>query len=260
MRVTISLKKSVGDNASSYYEKAKKAKKKIEGVKKAIAIAEKKIEEIKAKKIEVERRERKVKRKPNWYEKFRWFVSSEGFLCIGGRDATTNEIIIKKHTDKNDLIFHTDMAGSPFFVVKKDSVKDREIGSATLKEVAQATASYSRAWKLGMSSIEVFYVRPEQVSKKAKAGEYLPKGAFMIQGKTTYLKPIIELAVGICKDGSVMGGPVDAVKKNCEKFVVIQQDTRAKTSDTAKSIQKIIGGEIDDIIRALPTGGAKIKK
>ena len=27
-----------------------------------------------------------------WYEKFRWFYSSEGFLCIGGRDSTTNDI------------------------------------------------------------------------------------------------------------------------------------------------------------------------
>ena len=30
------------------------------------------------------------------YMKFRWFISSDGFLCLGGRDATSNEIIIKK--------------------------------------------------------------------------------------------------------------------------------------------------------------------
>jgi len=45
-----------------------------------------------------------------WYEKFRWFISSDDFLILGGRDATSNEIVIKKHTEKNDLVFHR-----PFF-------------------------------------------------------------------------------------------------------------------------------------------------
>ena len=42
----------------------------------------------------------KKNRKQEWYEKFHWFFSSEDFLCIGGKDATSNEIIIKKHTEK----------------------------------------------------------------------------------------------------------------------------------------------------------------
>ena len=52
-------------------------------------------------------------KKREWYEKFHWFFSSEGFLCVGGKDATSNEVIIKKHLEKNDLVLHTDMAGSP---------------------------------------------------------------------------------------------------------------------------------------------------
>ena len=62
------------------------------------------------------------------------------------------------------------MAGSPFFVIKTKGVKVEE---ATLNETAQATASYSRAWKAGIAAAEVFFVNPEQVSKKAKPGEFI---------------------------------------------------------------------------------------
>ena len=36
------------------------------------------------------------KDKKEWYDKFLWFFSSEGFLCIAGRDAATNEVVVKK--------------------------------------------------------------------------------------------------------------------------------------------------------------------
>ena len=52
--------------------------------------------------METSSKEKKLERKKSreWFEKFHWFYTSEGFLCIGGRDSTSNEIIIKKHTDK----------------------------------------------------------------------------------------------------------------------------------------------------------------
>ncbi len=254
MRISLYLEKSIEENASLYYEKAKKLKKKLVGAKEALEKSLKKLKELEKKKIELKEK-KKVERKKEWYEKFRWFYSSEGFLCIGGRDATSNEIIVKKHTEKNDLVFHTDIAGSPFFVIKNG----QKAGEKTLQEVAQATASYSKGWKLGLGSLDVFYVKPDQVSKKAKSREYLAKGAFMIYGKTNYLHANLEIGIGILKDGRVMGGAVDAVKKNCEKFVLIKQG-KEKTSAVAKKIQKIIGGDLDEIIRTLPSGGCAIKK
>ena len=125
------------------------------------------------------------------------------------------------------------------------------------EECAQATASYSRAWKLGVSVLDVFYVKPEQVSKKTKAGEYMPKGAFMIYGKTTYLRPELKLAVGV-KNEKIIAGPVNAVKKKSDKCVVITQGRR-KSSEIAKKIRSKIGGDIDEIIRMLPAGGCELK-
>lgn len=257
VNLILDLNKSIEENASIYFEKAKKIKKKLEGAKAALEKSLKEYEKLKLVKEKEEKLEEKEikKIKKEWYEKFRWFFSSEGFLVIGGRDATSNEVLIKKYTDKNDLVLHTDMAGSPFFVIKADNKK---IGERTIKEAADATCTFSRAFKLGLQSTSVFYVNPEQVSKKTKAGEYMGKGAFMIYGKTNYIENKINLAVGI-KDEKMMAGPVEAIKKNCEKFIEIKQG-RKKTSDVAKYIQKKIGGDLDEIIRALPAGGSEIKK
>ncbi|MFC1728030.1 NFACT RNA binding domain-containing protein [Nanoarchaeota archaeon] len=257
MRILLDIKKNIEQNASVYFEKAKKAKGKIEGIKKTIARYKTQLEKVKQEKVKIEetQKEEKIKRKPEWFEKFRWFISSEGFLVIGGRDATSNELVIKKHTEKNDLVFHTDMAGSPFFVVK---IKDKKPTEKTIKEVADATVTYAKAWKLGMQTTPVFWVKPDQVSKEANPGEYLTKGAFMIRGKTNYVDNNTNISVGITKKGAVMGGPLEAVKKNCEKFVILEQG-KEKTAAVAKKIKAKIGGDLDEIIRAIPAGGCKIK-
>ncbi|MBR9691502.1 DUF814 domain-containing protein [Candidatus Woesearchaeota archaeon] len=254
-RIKLEVEKSLEKNAEFYFEKSKKAKKKLEGAREALSHSLKKLEQAKKQRLEEEEKAKKVERKRAWYEKFRWFHSSEGFLCIGGRDATSNEIIIKKHMDKDDIVFHTDMAGSPFFVIK---TKDKKPSEATIAEAAQATASYSRGWKTGLASADVFFVSPEQVTKEAKSGEFVPKGAFMIYGKKNILTAELKLAIGL-KDDVTIGGPVDSIKSQTDNFVIIIQGNK-KASDTAKKIKKQLkGGSMDDIIRMLPAGGCKIQ-
>lgn len=273
MKVVLNIKKTVDQNAQVYFEKAKKARKKLEGARGAMEKFHKKLEAEKnaheTKVSSVKERHAvaaaKVVVKKEWYEKFRWFISSEGFLVIGGRDATTNEIVIKKHTDKEDIVFHTDMAGSPFFVVKKGSNTkhpDAEIGEATIQETANATLCFSRAWKLGLITTPVFWVTPEQVTKEANQGEYLPKGAFMIRGKTTYVTPLTKCSIGKLLDGRIMCGPTNAVLVNCDKSVGIieLQQKAVKVSETAKKIKSKLGGELDDIIKVLPPGNVAIKE
>src|SRR3989338_10213256 len=217
MHLELDLTKSLEENAGHYFDLAKKAKKKLAGAQAAVAESKKKLEKLlKEEKQfweEEEKRQQalrqKRERKREWYEKFHWFISSEGFLCIGGKDATSNELVIKKHTEKNDLVLHTDMAGSPFFVIKNG----QEAGEKTVKEAAQAVAAYSRAWKLGHTSADIFYVKPEQVTKETKPGEYVPKGSFMVYGKTQYLYPKLEYAIGLLGE-EIIGGPRTAEKAN----------------------------------------------
>jgi predicted ribosome quality control (RQC) complex YloA/Tae2 family protein len=255
MEITIDFRKTVDENATIFFEKAKKARKKLAGAEKALERTKIKLKEAENKEVVFEESSIKKVKKRKWFEKFKWFVSSDKFLIIGGRDATTNEIIIKKHAEQGDLVFHTDMAGSPFIVIKSEGKK---IPESTIQEAADFTAVFSRGWKKGLSTLEVFYVNPDQVTKEANQGEYLAKGSFMIRGKTNYTSPKMNLAVGIYED-EVMAGPVEAIKKHCKEFVEIVQG-EDKTSDTAKKIKKIITGDLDDIIRVLPAGGCKIKK
>jgi len=271
--IEIDLSKSVERNAGVYYDKVKKAKHKIEGAmlavnraKKGLAEYEKQKEEEIAKIEAMEKEElEKSNKKKEWFENFRWFISSDGFLVIGGRDATTNEIVIKKHTDKEDLCFHTDMAGSPFFVLKlKENFLGKKVkhNEGTLKQVADSTCSYSRAWKLKLAAQDVFYVKPEQVSKEPNPGEYLAKGAFVIRGKTLYMDNNVNCAIGVVSSlglsGKVMGGPVEAVSKHCKEYVELKQGDK-KTSDVAKLISKKLGVDVDDVIRQMPSGGVDIR-
>lgn len=260
MKITLQLNKTLEQNAALYFEQGKKAKKKAEGAKKAVAEFIKKQEAEKKKtdaQLEkMEKAKQKTKREKKWYEKFRWFFTDDGFLCIGGRDATTNEIIIKKHTDKDDIVCHTDMSGSPFFVIKKNSQK-KEIKKETIQQAIDATFAFSRAWKLGLMTTQTFYVKPEQVTKEPNSGEYLPKGAFVIRGKTNYLSPTADIAIGKYED-TIMCGPIIAVKAHCKEFLRIVQG-KSKPSDVAKLVKKKFGGELDDIISALPPGNCDVK-
>lgn len=259
MEIEFDLNKSVDENAGTYFNLSKKAKKKLKGAEDALKESQKKLEVLQSQEEKFwqkeEKKQAKTEKKKEWYEKFHWFISSEGFLCIGGKDATSNEIIIKKHAEKEDIVLHTDMSGSPFFVVKNG----QEASEETLQEAAQAVAVYSRAWKLGHQTADVFYVKPEQVTKEAQSGEHLPKGSFMIMGKTQYFYPKLEYAIGLV-DGQIIGGPVSAIEKKADSFIVVIPGKEKKSSLAKKIKSKFKDGDLDDIIKFLPAGGAEIKK
>ena len=262
MRLILNAKTTIEKNAEVYFEKSKKAKGKIEGLKEALTRFEQQKAKLQKEQTSVIAKLDKPKpkasdRKREWYEKFRWFFSSEGFLCIGGRDATSNDIIVKKHVSPGDLIFHTEAPGSPFFIIKAEN---KPIGEATREETAQAAATFSKGWKLGVTSMEVYHVTPEQISKEAKAGEYLTKGAFMVIGKRTYYNPTLEVAIGILDDGRIMAGSLPAIKKHCKKYAVIKQGDERPSEIAKKLIHQFGAGTPDEIISALPSGEMRVAK
>ena len=271
MHIEINLNKSVDENAGIYYDKSKKFKKKREGAELTVAKYQRELELLKNKESHFQEQEsqkqaKKEKKKASqkWYSKFHNFISSEGFVCVGGRDATQNEILIKKHTEPTDLVLHTDMAGSPFFVIKDAENQDKQCTEQTIQEAAQAVGSYSRAWKEGHGTADVLYVKPDQVSKVANPGEVLAKGSFMIRGKTNYFHPNLEFAAGIITvDGEVdiLIAPAKTVEKLCTDYVIILPG-RDKKSIVAKKLKKElnVAADIDDIVAKLPAGGAELKK
>ncbi|AMM55029.1 ribosome rescue protein RqcH [Pyrococcus kukulkanii] len=264
-KVRLDINKSLEENAELFYEKAKKARQKLEGAKKAYEETKKKIESIE-KEIAKEEKDISIKklekRKKKWFEKFRWFISSEGFLVIGGKDATTNEIVVKKYMNENDLYCHADIWGAPHVIVKNG----QKAGDKTIFEACQFAVSMSRAWNEGLASGDAYWVYPNQVSKQAPAGEYLPKGAFMIYGKRNWLHGIpLKLAIGIVNyegEELVMCGPVDAVKAHTKRYIVIRPGDMKK-SELVKKIKRIFekwGYKVpeEDIMAVLPPGEGEI--
>ncbi|MFX1324601.1 MAG: ribosome rescue protein RqcH [Promethearchaeota archaeon] len=286
--VYIDLKNSIGENANLIYSKGKKAEKKINGTISAINETKEKIEKLKIKKELLEDEIKFLVKKPKkkWYEKFRWFESTDGFLIIGGRDASSNETIFKKHLDPSDLVFHTNTPGSPLMVIKNP--ENKEIPERSIHEAADFVASYSRAWKENWGVVDVFYVHPSQVTKTPPSGEYLQKGSFIISGKKNIIKDArTELTIGLklvelesgSDDGTflfpkIISGPKVAIKNQTTNIITIVPSksnslTKGKLAKEIKSyfiksVEKqnrkwVEILSIDDIILYLPNGTSKLK-
>jgi len=263
--IRIDARIPIPENAEVYYEKAKKAKRKINGVNIAIEKTKKDIEKARSKKeIEMERvtlPEKRVKKELKWFEKLRWFLSSDGFLVIGGRDANTNEIVVKKYMEDNDIYFHSDIHGAPSVVVKSEG---KEIPETTIEEAASFAASYSSAWSKGFGSQDVYWVHPDQVSKTPQSGEFVPKGAFIIRGSRNYIRAatlLITVGVVDYEGERIMAGPLDAVKKYTDKYVIIKPGYTKKEALAREILRKIDEERVftlEDMIRVLPSGKADI--
>ncbi len=263
MEITLDIRRSVSENAQHYYERAKKARRKVAGARKALADTERKLESLSKKEERfLEERvddilEKRPERKKEWYEKFRWFYSSDGFLVVGGKDATSNEVLVKKHVESQDTVFHADVSGAPFFVVKNPD--DAGIPQSTLEETAQAAVSYSKAWTAGIGAADAYWIAPDQVSKSAEAGEYLTKGAFMIRGKKNYVKGVsLMVAIGIVEEDetlTVVGGPAMAIEKTADHHVALKPGD-VKSGQLAKEVKQAFFSKIKkdrhDRLKALP--------
>jgi len=207
-------------------------------------------------------------RKKNWYERYRWFFTSDDMLAIGGRDAPSNSAVVRKHLGKNDKIFHGDIFGSPFFILKDAENPPTN----SMNEVAHATVCFSRAWREGMHGTNAFWVNPEQVKKSAPSGQFLPKGSFTIEGKRNFVNiPSLKLAVGIIPQDDhylLTSGPPETIKKNSLCYAIIEphglempevaKKIKLEFSKLEEEITKQI--DLDDFVRALPAGQSQIKE
>ncbi|KAL5981602.1 hypothetical protein ACLOJK_015665 [Asimina triloba] len=126
-------------------------------------------------------------RKVHWFEKFNWFISSENYLVISGRDAQQNEMIVKRYMSKGDLYVHADLHGASSTVIKNHR-PDNPVPPLTLNQAGCFTVCYSQAWESKIVT-SAWWVYPHQVSKTAPTGEYLTAGSFMIRGKKNFLPP-----------------------------------------------------------------------
>jgi predicted ribosome quality control (RQC) complex YloA/Tae2 family protein len=211
-----------------------------------------------------------------WYERFRWFHTSDGFLVIGGRNADQNEEIVKKYLNSNDLFFHSQAHGGPVTVLKatgpSEPSRDVDIPETSKEEAAQFAVAYSSVWKDGRGAGDAYMVTPDQVSKTPESGEYLEKGGFVIRGDRTYFRDMpARVAVGIQAEDvtQVIGGPPSAIEADAVTTIELQpgkfaqNDTAVKCYREFKSrfadasfVRKVASA--DKIQEFLPPGGSEL--
>ena len=267
-QVKIDLDSTLPSTASKLFDESKKQKGAITSIEKLIKKTEDKLEKT-IEKGEVARGSLGFTdiRKKDWYERYRWFFTSDGILAVGGRDSSSNSALIRKHMEKDDKIFHAEINGSPFFILKDRS---EVLMPLSIDETAHATVCFSRAWQASAYGLNSFWVMPDQVKKSAPTGQSMGKGSFMIYGTRNFIKvSSLKLAIGIIKaDESflLVCGPPEPIKKQCVCYAVIEpggsvisdvaKQIRAEFHKTDENFRKLF--TIDDFVRALPTGSSKV--
>ncbi|WP_247002099.1 ribosome rescue protein RqcH [Halosolutus gelatinilyticus] len=212
-----------------------------------------------------------------WYDRFRWFHTSDGYLVIGGRNADQNEELVKKYLEPGDKVLHTQAHGGPVTVLKatdpsEASSHDIELPESSVEEAAQFAVSYASVWKDGRYAGDVYAVDSDQVSKTPESGEYLEKGGFAVRGDRTYYDDTpVGVTVGIqCEPWTrVIGGPPSAIEGQAETTIAVEPGRYAQ-ADTAKRIYRRFRERFEDetfvrkiaspdrIQYFLPPGGSRI--
>ena len=297
-RVTVDAGTGVEKNADRLYQEAKRIESKKEGALAAIEDTREDLADVKRRRDEWEAGGTQttentdddeaeptdwltvpsipVRNTEHWYEQFRWFHTSDGFLVIGGRDADENEQLVKKYLERGDKFFHAQAHGGPVTVLKatgpSEPARAVEFPEASLEEAAQFAVSYSSVWKDGKFAGDVYMVDPDQVSKTPESGEYLEKGGFAIRGDRTYFEDTeVGVAVGItCEDETqVIGGPPTAIGPTAATSITVEPGQYAQ-NEIAKRLYREFKRRFadetfvrkvaspDQIQEFLPPGGSRM--
>jgi len=255
MKLRLDYRKSAQENATSYYQLSKELAKKEEGARQAIVQTGKELESAFAqgKKASLEKKGPVMKRKKEWYEKYRWFFTSGGKLVVAGRDAKQNDQLFSKVMKDGDLFFHADIQGAPATIL----VGGKNASEMEKMEAAQFAASHSSAWKVGAASVDVYAVEKSQLAKHSSGG-FVGAGGFAISGEREWFRSTgLALAVGI-KEGVVVCLP--AVHPESQSAQAQLSPGNYEKGQAAKKLGVLLGAGMDEVLLALPSGRFAIKE
>ncbi|OWB61298.1 hypothetical protein B5S29_g2187 [[Candida] boidinii] len=212
--VIINLSISVYANSSTYFDAMKTAQEKQVKTEKSANMAIKNTEIRIAqdmKKLEKENlagHEFKQLRRKFSFEKFYWFISSDGYLCLAGRDIAQIDFIYYRYfNNKTDLLVSNDLEdGLRVFI--KNPYKNADIPPSTLLQAGIFSLSTTKAWENKMVT-SPWFVKGSDVSKRDYDGSILPTGLLNISKEKTYLPPC-QLVLGF---GLLWIGDQETTKK-----------------------------------------------
>ncbi|XP_073943485.1 ribosome quality control complex subunit NEMF homolog [Choristoneura fumiferana] len=144
MCVDIDLSLTAFANARKYYDlkrnAAKKQQKTLESADKALKSAERRTKQT-LKEAQTISSISKARR-TYWFEKFFWFISSDNYLVIGGRDQQQNELLVKRYMRATDIYVHAEVSGAASVIIKNPAAAPAPVPPRTLAEAGQAAVAY----------------------------------------------------------------------------------------------------------------------
>ncbi|KAG9206534.1 hypothetical protein G6514_003366 [Epicoccum nigrum] len=200
LSIDIDLGLSAWANSTEYFDSKKNAASKeertLQASERALKSHEKKVAEDLKKGLKQEKEVLRPVRKQHWFEKYIYFISSDGYLVLGGKDAQQNEIIYRRYLRKGDVYVHSDLKGSiPMIIKNNPNTPDAPIPPSTLSQAGNLTVCTSEAWD-SKAVMSAWWVLADGVTKTGQTGEFLAPGVFNIKGKKEYLPPA-QLMVGL---------------------------------------------------------------
>jgi predicted ribosome quality control (RQC) complex YloA/Tae2 family protein len=205
-----------------------------------------------------------ARRKAHWFEKFHWFLTSEGVLVIGGRDAASNDLIVRRYLGVNDLYVHADVHGAASVIVKHPPEGSPGPGPPSLREAGQWAVSYSKAWRAEHASADAFWVNSDQVSKSPMSGEFVARGAWVIHGTKNWLKDCpLELGLGEVDyqgDSFWTVAPPGALRERGRLRLILIPGEERERGEREVEIVRELGLSRDLVQRLLPAGGLSIRR
>ncbi|MCI4366591.1 MAG: NFACT family protein [Thermoplasmata archaeon] len=265
LEVPISPDRPIEHSARDLYEEAKRAKVKLAGAREALAATESRITEVHEATPEPLRTAPSVGAtgKPQWFEKFRWFYSSEGILVVAGRDAGSNDTVVRRYLRAGDRYIHADIHGAASVVVKVSGTPGAPVpGAATLEEAGQFAVAFSKAWRAELAGADAFWVLPEQVSKTGASGEFVARGAWVIHGTKNPLKDLpTELAIGTLeREGRTYWtvAPPRALRIRGTILATLRPGPERERAGREVELSKALGVSRSVLQPLLPAGGLSV--
>ncbi|MFI5414254.1 MAG: NFACT RNA binding domain-containing protein, partial [Candidatus Lutacidiplasmatales archaeon] len=260
--------KPIRATAQSLYTEAKRVQAKLAGATTALGESEQRLaKSAEALLLEAPKRAARAaapRRTPKWFERYRWFRTSEGLLVIGGRDAATNDLIVKRYLRPGDKYVHADIHGAPSVILKHAAPGEPQGGGVSVEEACQWGVAFSKAWRAGLPSASAFAVEADQVSKSAGTGEFVPRGAWVIHGEKTILKDLpVELGLGTVEDAGVVlwvVAPPRALERGGRLLFVLTPGPERERSDREIELSMASGVPRDRLQSLLPAGGLAYRR
>jgi predicted ribosome quality control (RQC) complex YloA/Tae2 family protein len=262
-RVAIAVESTPRKIAQTLYEESKRLAKKLEGA----AVALKETEVRLAEPVEsVARTPRAPARRPSktrWFERHRWFISSEGAIVVAGRDAGSNDALVRRNLKEGDIYIHADLQGAASVVVKRPT-SPASVTEVTLREAAQWAVAFSKAWRAGLASASAFWATPDQVSKSSASGEFVARGAFVIRGTKHFVHDVpLELALGkIRYEGEERWvlAPLSAIAARGSAVVLLTPGEERDRAAREVELARDLGIPRSVLQSLLPAGGLSVRR